>query len=72
LAIAQYVESHQEGAVERAARRCFRVAGPKDILDSIPKQEFVAEHLLGCIQNGLPGYKMEYLLRRAVDFLNTG
>ena len=49
----------------------FRIAGAENALDSIPKQEFVTEHLLGCIQDGLPGDETEYLLGSAVDLLNA-
>jgi len=61
LSVAQDVESHQQGAVERVAGCGFEVGGVEEILDAIAKQKLVAEHLLLAIQDRLPGNKTEIL-----------
>lgn len=49
LPVAEHVESHQQGAVERAAGGCLYVGGAKEVFDSIAEQQFVTEDLLGAV-----------------------
>ena len=59
LPITEDVESHQQRAVERTARGCIGILGAEEVLDPVPKQQFVADDLLVAIQDGLPRYESE-------------
>jgi hypothetical protein len=48
------------------------IAGPEEVFDAIPKQQFVAKHLLFPIQNRLPRYKPENLFGWAGYGLEAG
>jgi hypothetical protein len=60
FAVAQHVQSHQQGNVQRAAGSSLEIWGTKKILHSVPEEKFIAEHLLLPGQDGLARNEAEF------------
>jgi hypothetical protein len=71
LPVAQDIEPHQQSAIERTACCGLGVGCAEEILDSVPKQKFIAKHLLLTVQNRLARNKSEELFRSAGDGFQT-
>ena len=72
LAITKHVKPHEQGAIEGAAGGCFGIVGAKDIFDPVPKQQFIAKHMLFPVQDGLSCHKSEELFATVRNGLNAG
>jgi hypothetical protein len=51
MPVAEHVKTHEQRAVQGAARCCVGIARAKEIFDSVWKQQFVSNDLLVPVQD---------------------